>query len=159
MHNAEYSPTKPRYGERRISDKEYDELRKHTPSRKIRQKVNENNVIGADAPAIPGKKIEGSLEADHIVSMDKIAKMKNFDKLSTENQIKVLNYEENFTGLSKSANTSKGAKSYSEWTTYKKENIPISMECKAEMMKKESALEPVLQGMIDGLLKEQGVKS
>ncbi len=73
MHNAEHSPTNPRYGERRISDKEYDELRKHTPSRKIRQKVNENNVIGADAPAIPGKKIEGSLEADHIVSMDKIA--------------------------------------------------------------------------------------
>lgn len=33
------------------------------------------------------------------------------------------------------------------------------MEYKAEMMKKESALEPVLQGMIDGLLKEQGVKS
>ena len=159
VHNAEYSPTKPRYGERRISDKEYDELRKHTPSRKIRQKVNENNVIGADDPAIPGKKIEGSLEADHIVSMDKIAKMENFDNLSTENQIKVLNYEENFTGLSKSSNTSKGAKSYSEWTTYKKENIPISMEYKAEMMKKESALEPVLQGMIDGLLKEQGVKS
>ena len=90
---------------------------KHTPSRKIRQKVDENKVIGADDPAIPGKKIEGSLEADHIVSMDKIAKMENFDKLSKENQIKVLNYEENFTGLSKSANTSKGAKSYSEWTT------------------------------------------
>lgn len=35
---------------------------KHTPSRKIRQKVDENNVIGADDPAIPGKKIEGSLE-------------------------------------------------------------------------------------------------
>lgn len=105
VHNAEYSPTKPRYGERRISDEEYDELRSQTPSRKVRQKVNENNIIGADGPAIPGKKIEGSLEADHIVSMDKITKMENFDKLSTENKLKVLNYEDNFTGLSKSAKT------------------------------------------------------
>ena len=58
VHNAEYSPTKPRYGERRISDEEYDELRSQTPSRKVRQKVNENNIIGADDPAIHGKKIE-----------------------------------------------------------------------------------------------------
>ncbi|MEI3305518.1 MAG: polymorphic toxin-type HINT domain-containing protein [Dysosmobacter sp.] len=42
VHNAEYSPTEPRYGERRISDEEYDELRKQTPSRQARQKVNEN---------------------------------------------------------------------------------------------------------------------
>ena len=128
VHNAEYSPTEPRYGERRISDEEYDELRKQTPSRQARQKVNENNVIGADDPAIPGKKIDGPLEADHIVSMDKITKMENFDKLTTENKLKVLNYEDNFTGLSRSANASKGAKSYSEWTTYKKDNIPISQE-------------------------------
>ena len=151
VHNAEYSPTKPRYGERRISDEEYDELRSQTPSRKVRQKVNENNIIGADDPAIPGKKIEGSLESDHIVSMDKITKMENFDKLSTENKLKVLNYEDNFTGLSKSANASKGAKSYSEWTLYKKENIPISQEYRTKMMVKESILEPILQGMIDEL--------
>lgn len=96
-------------------------------------------------------KIEGSLEADHIVSMDKITKMENFDKLSTENKLKVLNYEDNFTGLSKSANASKGAKSYSEWTLYKKENIPISQEYRTKMMVKESILEPILQGMIDEL--------
>ena len=151
VHNAEYNPTAPRYGERRISDEEYEELRKQTPSRKVRQKINENNVIGADDPAIPGKKIEGALEADHIVSMDKITKMENFDKLSTENKLKVLNYEDNFTGLSKSANASKGAKSYSEWTVYKKDNIPISQEYRTKMMAKESALETILQGMIDTL--------
>ena len=152
VHNAEYSPTKPRYGDRRISDEEYDELRQQTPSRKVRQKVNENNVIGADDPAIPGKKINGSLEADHIVSMDKITKMENFDKLSTKNKLKVLNYEDNFTGLSRSANASKGAKSYSEWTTYKKDNIPISQEYRKTMMAKEAELELILQGMIDGLV-------
>ena len=152
VHNAEYSPTEPRYGERRISDEEYDELRKQTPSRQARQKVNENNVIGADDPAIPGKKIDGPLEADHIVSMDKITKMENFDKLTTENKLKVLNYEDNFTGLSRSANASKGAKSYSEWTTYKKDNIPISQEYRTRMMAKEAELEPILQGMIDGLV-------
>ena len=58
VHNAEYSSTEPRYGERRISDEEYEELRQKTPSRKVRQTVNENDVIGSDDPAISGKKIE-----------------------------------------------------------------------------------------------------
>ena len=44
-----------------------------------------------------------------------------------------------------------GAKSYSEWTLYKKENIPISQEYRTKMMVKESILEPILQGMIDEL--------
>lgn len=152
VHNAEYSPTEPRYGERRISDEKYDKLRQQTPSRQARQKVNENNVIGADDPAIPGKKIDGPLEADHIVSMDKITKMENFDKLSTENKLKVLNYEDNFTGLSRSANASKSAKSYSDWTTFKRDNIPISEEYRTKMMAKEAELEPILQEMTDGLV-------
>lgn len=40
--------------------------------------------------------------------MDKITKMENFDEFYTESKLKVLNYEGNFTGLSKSANASKG---------------------------------------------------
>ena len=57
-----------------------------------------------------------------------------------------------WTGLSKSANASKGAKSFSEWTMYKKEPIPISQKYRTEMMAKESVLETILQGMIDGLV-------
>ena len=82
--------TQPRYGERRISKELYDELRDGTPD-----------------PAIPGKYITDRLQADHIVSMKNIAKMENFDKLTKEQQLKVLNNEE-FLGLSEAANKSKG---------------------------------------------------
>ncbi|WP_231692057.1 hypothetical protein [Bacillus cereus] len=113
--------------ERRISDEEYQILRKKTPSRKIQKQVNENldECIGKADPALPGKIITGTLQADHIVSMDNIAKMDGFEMLTREQQIEVLNNPKNFIGLSESANKSKGPKSYSDWTVYKKENLMI----------------------------------
>ncbi|MEM5601445.1 hypothetical protein AAHB61_14305 [Bacillus cereus] len=45
--------------------------------------------------------------------------------LTREQQIEVLNNPKNFIGLSESANKSKGPKSYSDWTVYKKENLMI----------------------------------
>ena len=52
--------------------------------------------------------------------MDNIAKMDGFEMLTREQQIEVLNNPKNFIGLSESANKSKGPKSYSDWTVYKK---------------------------------------
>lgn len=143
----------PRYGERRISDKEYRKLRAKTPSRKIQRQVNQNidNIIGTPDPALPGKKIEGTLQADHIVSMDKITKMEGFDTLTEKQKIEVLNHPDNFVGLSEAANKSKGAKSYSEWTMYKKEGIPVSSEFREKMMAEEKRLESELQRLIDKL--------
>ena len=60
--------------------------------------------------ALSGKTITTPLEADHIVPMKKITCMDNFEKLTYEEQLEVLNYKDNFIGLSKSANTSKGSK-------------------------------------------------
>jgi len=102
-------------------------------------------------PAIPGKIIEigERLEADHIVSMDRITKMEGFEKMTLKQKLDVLNYEENFIGLRKTANTSKGSKSYSEWTRYVKENIPISADFKSAMIAKKRELEVVLQNLID----------
>ena len=71
-------------------------------------------------PALPGKTITKPLQADHIVSMDKITRMEGFDKLTFEQQLEILNNPENFVGLSEAANTSKGNKSYAEWTIIKK---------------------------------------
>ncbi|WP_224771187.1 hypothetical protein [Metabacillus idriensis] len=65
-----------------------------------------------------------------------------------------MNNIENFIGLSKTANTSKGSKSYSEWTIYKKENIEIDPIFREEMMKKEIELEIKLQKQIDEFLKD-----
>lgn len=83
---------------------------------------------------------------------EKIVTMKGFDKLSLEQQPSVLNFEENFIGLSKSANTSKGAKSYSDWTMYKKTNTSINPIFREEMIRKEAILEGKLQSMIDNFI-------
>ena len=58
-------------------------------------------------------------------TMDNIAKMDGFEMLTREQQIEVLNNPKNFIGLSEAANKSKGPKSYSDWTVYKKENLMI----------------------------------
>ncbi|HDR7487931.1 MULTISPECIES: hypothetical protein [Bacillus cereus group] len=143
--------TPPRYGERRISKELYDELRDGTPTAKLREKVNEGieDKIGTPDPALPGKYITDRLQADHIVSMKNMAKMENFDKLTKEQQLKVLNNEENFLGLSEAANKSKGSKSYSDWTIYKKEKIEVDPKFREEMIKKEKELEMKLQKQID----------
>nr|WP_260442827.1 pre-toxin TG domain-containing protein [Listeria seeligeri] len=144
---------KPRFGERKITDDLYDELRNQTPNPKIRKSVNKDVNLPMDDFAIPGKTIVKNLEADHIVSMDRIAKMEGFEKLTKSQQLEILNYGENFIGLSKSANTSKGSKTYAEWDTYVKENIPINLEFREEMILKEKELEGKIQQMIDNMLK------
>lgn len=37
----------------------------------------------------------------------------------------MLNYEKNFIGLSETANTSKGRKTFQDWTEYKKKGIKV----------------------------------
>ncbi|TDL77914.1 ribonuclease YeeF family protein [Peribacillus frigoritolerans] len=140
--------------ERKISDDLYRKLRKKTPTEEIRDMVNKDVELPMPDPAIPGKMITTRLEADHIVSMDIISKLNGFDNLSYNQQLEVLNNIENFIGLSKTANTSKGSKSYSEWTIYKKENIEIDPIFREKMMKKEIELEIKLQKQIDEFLKD-----
>ena len=84
--------------------------------------------------------------------MDKITKMDGFGKLTKEQKLEVLNNPENFIGLSKSANTSKGSKSYEEWTHYKKDKpgqIEVDPDFRNEMIKREKELERKLQQQID----------
>lgn len=75
--------------------------------------------------------------------------MEGFDTLTKEQQIEVLNYKDNFIGLSEAANKSKGSKSYSEWTTYKKENIEVDSNFRTKMIEKEKQLEIDIQNQID----------
>ncbi len=51
--------------------------------------VNEDVSFPIDDPAIPGKIVADSFEADHIVSMDRF-KMEGFDKLTREQQLGTL---------------------------------------------------------------------
>lgn len=87
--------------------------------------------------------------------MDKITRMDGFGKLTREQQLELLNYKDNFVGLSWSANASKGAKSYADWSIYKKDGIPIVKEFRKEMIAKEVQLEKNIQKKIDDMLERK----
>lgn len=89
--------------------------------------------------------------------MDRIASMDYFGHFTGKQQLQVLNNPENFTGLSKSANTSKQSKSYEEWTHYKKgtlDEIEVSPDFRSKMITREKQLERILQKQIDDFNKE-----
>ncbi|MBO1004902.1 hypothetical protein IPU62_19660 [Pseudogracilibacillus auburnensis] len=140
-----------RYGERKISDETYGKLRRASPSSKIQREVNKNidDIIGTEDFALPGKIINKKLHADHIVSLEKIARMEGFETLTYNQQKEIANYVENFIGLSEAANTSKGPKSYADWYIYKKENIQVNPEFRGKMILKEKELEVEIQKIID----------
>ncbi|KYZ66652.1 MULTISPECIES: hypothetical protein [Bacillus] len=89
--------------------------------------------------------------------MEIIASMDYFGHFTGKQQLEVLNNPENFTGLSKSANTSKQSKSYEEWTHYKKgtpDEIEVSPDFRSKMITREKQLERILQKQIDDFNKE-----
>jgi hypothetical protein len=140
-----------RYGERKISDETYAKLRRVSPSSKIQREVNKNidDIIGTEDFALPGKIIDKKLHADHIVSLEKIARLEGFETLTYTQQKEIANFVENFIGLSEAANTSKGSKSFADWYIYKKENIPVNPVFREKMILKEKELEIEIQKMID----------
>ncbi|KZD35025.1 hypothetical protein BW897_22535 [Bacillus cereus] len=111
-----------------VSKEEYKDLRKRTPNDRVRKNVN------TDVPKVDpvyGYEVE-KLEADHVVSMKEITEMDGFDTLPREQQIEVLNMDENFVGLGKPTNASKGAKDWSTWPGHPRygevpENIRMEM--------------------------------
>ena len=138
---------------RKIGVDLYKKLRKKTPTAKIRELVNKKYVKGMPDPALPGRTIDKALHADHIVPMDKITRLNGFDKLSEAQQLEVLNYEKNFIGLSESANTSKGAKTFQEWVEHKGLGVKVDDKFRQEMIQRGNDLEPELQGIINKFLR------
>ncbi|HDR7379292.1 TPA: hypothetical protein QCX22_004492 [Bacillus toyonensis] len=89
--------------------------------------------------------------------MDRIASMDGFGNLTEKQELEVLNKPENFTGLSKSVNTSKQSKLYKAWTHYKKgtpDEIEVSPDFRSKMITREKQLERILQKQIDDFNKE-----
>jgi hypothetical protein len=145
--------TAPRLGPRRISDALYEELRAATPTPEIRDLVNAGRLPPYPDPALPGLTVTKRLHADHVVSMDTIARMEGFDRLTKTQQLAVLNNERNFIGLSETANTSKGSKSFTDWTRYKKGGIDVDPAFRQQMMMEEARTQRLLQQQIDDFLK------
>jgi uncharacterized Zn-binding protein involved in type VI secretion len=146
-------PTTPPRGP--LTAAEYRNLRNKTPSKAIQDQVNENVNLPMDDPALPGLTINKTLHADHIVPMKAITEKPGFVDLTEANQLKVLNNPDNFIGLSETANTSKGAKTYEQWVLYKKGNVAVDPVFRARMMQEETRLHGVLQEQINTLLAGQ----
>ena len=138
--------------QRGISPELYSKLRTQTPSRAIRDAVNENTPQPPyDDPVLPGQRVTGRLEADHIVPMKTITEMDGFNQLSEADQLRVLNSPDNFVGLSKTANTSKGSKSFEDWTEYKKAGTPVDPVFRQQMIQREQESAVELQNYINRL--------
>jgi hypothetical protein len=83
--------------------------------------------------------------------------MDNFSKLSLENQLEVLNDPENFVGLGKSTNASKGATSWANWPGHSQMGAipPSGQQFVNDMIQKETTLRQKLQDKINQLLLSQ----
>lgn len=135
-----------------ISKKEYNSLRKKTPSQEIRDHVN--NIDGEKFDPIYGYPVE-TLEADHIVSMKEITEMDGFAPLSDVDKVEVLNLEDNFMGLGKPTNSSKGSKTWSDWQGHSKLG-DIPAEIREKMIALEREARTKLQNEIFRRLKNDG---
>ncbi|MFC0612479.1 hypothetical protein ACFFF2_10315, partial [Scopulibacillus daqui] len=131
-----------------ISKEHYKALRKKTPSPKIRKKVNPE---GPKFDPVYGYEVK-KFEADHIVSMKEITEMDGFSQLSKEKQIEVLNLEDNFVGLGKSTNASKGAHSWSDWVGHSKYG-EVPENIRQHMLKLEEQARKALRKAIEERLK------
>ena len=134
--------------EKGITKETYKDLRKKTPSPEIRKNVNPD---GPKFDPVYGYEVN-KFEADHIVSMKNITEMDGFNQLTRKQQIEVLNLKENFTGLGKSTNSSKGSHGWTNWVGHSKlEEIPP--EVRGKMLKLEENSVEALKKAIEERLK------
>jgi hypothetical protein len=92
-----------------------------------------------------GKEINAH-SVDHVVPVEKIVNMKNFDKLSWEDQKAVLSNVDNLRVMEKANNSSKGSGSWSDWKAGQR---VYGDKVWQKMVTKESELRKVLQTDID----------
>jgi len=134
--------------------KAYSKVRPKSPSGAIQKMVNQGRVGPFADPALPGF-VADVLEADHIVALKEVVRKPGFTQLTEENMLKVVNFRRNFIGLTKSANASKGAKDWFEWTMHKRTGTMVRPEFAAKMQRKQLKLEYQLQELINDLLRGQ----
>lgn len=150
---------KPQISGRQVSDAEWESLRGATPNDAIRNQVNAGQPVASRTAPVPDEWLPGmertaKLEADHIVPADRIRNMEGFGDLTRDQQIQVLNYSENFHGLSRSANGSRGNLSFEGWTMHKRTGTLVNNDLRIPMIETERAMETRIQEMIYDLLRQ-----
>ncbi len=110
-----------------------------------------DSVQGQYIDPLTGKLIKtaDNLAADHIFPKKLIKEMPGFQKLTPEQQSAILNNLQNFQGLPKSFNPSKGSKI--DWTTYKGE--PLDPTYARELAELQEIMRKAIQNQIDGFLR------
>ncbi|WP_121616342.1 transposase [Virgibacillus halodenitrificans] len=127
---------------------EYKSLRKKTPSNDIRKMVNPD---GPKVDPVYGYQVD-KFEADHILSMKEITE-NGFSRLTREQQIEILNLRDNFVGLGKSSNASKGSHSWVVWKEHSKMGeVPVNI--RMEMLENEKQARESLKIAIEERLKK-----
>lgn len=155
------SPTseRPPISGRTVSDAEWRRLRSGTPTLAIRDQVNAGQPVASRTAPVPDEWLPGlertaRLQADHIVPADRIRHMDGFADLTHDQQLAVLNYEPNFHGLSQSANSSRGAQFFMDWTMHRRTGTLVNNDLRVPMIETERALEVRIQEMIYELLRQ-----
>jgi len=146
----------PRFGQPQISHALYVQLRRGTPTEAIRDLVDRASWRGMPDFALPGKTIVGNskhvLEADHILSMERITTLDGFGLLSDADKLLILNFPDNFIGLSRSANASKGGASFADWLIHRTSGLSVDPLFRSQMIHLEKAMAGRIQSLIDSLL-------
>lgn len=110
------------------------------------------NPDGLKVDPVYGYEVD-KFEADHIVSMKEVTEMDGFNRLTREQQIEILNLKDNFVGLGKSSNASKGAHSWADWKGHSKMGeVPVNV--RMEMLEKEKQAREALKVAIEERLKK-----
>lgn len=111
-------PAKPckRSCPRKPSDERYDQLRKKTPSRSVKKRLNrdrgQKNCAACGGPASP-------MSWDHIVPLKIMSQMPGFACMSYADQKKLANADWNLVGLCVSCNGSKSDNLWHRWSENK----------------------------------------
>ena len=125
-----------------------DFLRSQTPSTILQDWARTILPSSAIDPAFPSLTVDGTSHADHIIPFIEIVNMANFNLLTEEQQIAVLNLQSNFAALSPRANSSKGSRSYTNWTRHSTLSLDVDSAFRREMIRKETVARQQLEAKI-----------
>jgi filamentous hemagglutinin len=89
-----------------------------------------------------------SLAADHIIPQRFIRQLDGFDQLTREQKAAVLNYADNFQGLPRTFNSSKGGTLPAEWSQYRGQPLD------AAYVARNRALQPGLLERLEKMIED-----
>jgi hypothetical protein len=125
----------------------YDKIRAATPSGKATELVLKR-ALGLDQYS---GKPSPRLTVDHLVPVKDIVNMEGFDKLTWEQQKSVVDMADNLVAMDGPANSSKGSRSWSEWTQWS--DYYTDPKIKNDMVARDAALRTKMQAEIARLTK------